>query len=123
MSKKRRSKLSKLHIAAGSGSKGASYWLQKELEKVEWRQEREAEFADAVDRPSMYELRNMAHGVAIPLGDTRYGVFWSKGFRGCEFNCGHKLDDWSTPMYDSVQRKDGVVVWRRSCRKTFNKGE
>lgn len=105
---------------------GATLWLRERANNAELKREAEDAFEDAVSRPSAYELRNMGsgHGLAIDLGDVRHGVFWSRGWRGCEFDCGHRLDDWTTPMYTSVVRlPDGRTVWRRGCRKKFNSTE
>lgn len=99
---------------------GATHWLQEQVHKLEWKREAEDAFEEAVSRPSAYELRNMGsgHGMPVNLGDERHGVFWSKGWRGCEFNCGKRVDDWDAPMYVTVTRRDGSIVWRKSCTPT-----
>ena len=96
---------------------GASHWLAQEINTKRFQQETKRAFEDAVGRPSAYELRNMGsgHGMPVDLGDERFGVFWSKGWRGCEFNCGKRVDDWNAPMYVTVKRHDGTIVWRKSC--------
>lgn len=108
----------------GESRQGASYWLDKQLHKKAWREEGQEALEDALTTPGLYELRNMAsgHGMPIQLAG-RHGVFWSKGWRGCEFGCGHKLTDWDTPMYVSVERREGIVVWRRGCKQKFNPEE
>lgn len=99
---------------------GVDRWLPIRIDEL-----RDEDYvAEALSRPSLYELRNRAsgHGLPIQLAGS-FGVFWSKGFMGCEFGCGHELDDPSTPMHVSVERKNGVVKWRRGCRKQFNLSE
>ena len=97
---------------------GASGWLAQETKTKRFREETQEAFEDAVSKPSAYELRNMGsgHGMPVDLGDVRHGVFWSKGWRGCEFNCGKRVDDWNAPMYITVERRhDGTTIWRKAC--------
>src|SRR6267142_6933406 len=75
---------------------------------------------EALSKPNLYELRNMASGHGMPVRLAgRAGGFWSRGFMGCEFGCGHALDDAACPMYVSEVRRNGVYTWRRGCRRIF----
>lgn len=69
-----------------------------------------------------YEDFNRLHGgFAIPLpGRGEHGrherPFWSKGWKGCHFNCGCAVDDWSMPMVERITVKDGVITMGRYCK-------
>lgn len=95
---------------------GVDRWLPIRIDEL-----RDEDYVEeALSRPSLYELRNRGsgHGMPIQLGG-RYGVFWSRGWKGCEFDCGHRLDDAACPMYVTETRRDGVYTWRRGCRRDF----
>lgn len=42
--------------------------------------------------------------------------FWSKGWRGCEFNCAKAVDDWKLPMKYKRTVKNGVITEGWYCR-------
>lgn len=73
---------------------------------IEWR----------VAQAERYEtLAKQTRGAfAVPLAGDR--AFWSKGWRGCQFNCGQAVDDWSRPMVERITVKNGSVTRGFYCR-------
>lgn len=61
--------------------------------------------------------------MVIPIGGyadrakrIKHRPFYSKGWKGCHFNCGHAADDWSLKLVERVTVKDGVVKVGRYCK-------
>jgi hypothetical protein len=73
---------------------------------IEWR------VAQAAQHETLAKQTNGAFAVLLP-GDR---PFWSKGWRGCHFNCGQAVDDWSRPMVERITVRNGTVTRGFYCR-------
>lgn len=67
------------------------------------------------------DLAIRSGGFAIPLpGRGERGrherPFWSKGWKGCHLNCGHRVDDWDMEMVERITVQDGVITMGRYCK-------
>lgn len=64
---------------------------------------------------SAYERQNRTsgHGMQVVLEDG--SVFWSRGWKGCQFGCGKRVDDWSLNLRYSEERRGGTIVRRWFC--------
>lgn len=54
-----------------------------------------------------------AFAVVLP-GEAR--PFWSKGWRGCVFNCGKPVNDWHVKMVERITIHRGTITRGFYCR-------
>src|SRR5437762_12568297 len=69
-----------------------------------------AALEEAIAAPGRYDEATKASGHALPIRLDGGGIFYSKGWRSCEFTHAHQASDWNVPLEPFVVREaDGRV--------------